>query len=440
MLATVAVAGVTALSSAAANVGHDEPRLELGTVEERAPLVGADGLPLQSADILDARPAEGEHAAAVTLPTASDPAFVPSASRCEDELVTSEALNVQFDTGIGRMVGADYQRAFELDDERVLWVFQDAFFADGLGDPTLAHNAAAIQDGMCFDAFVGGTEQQPESWIAADDTQAFRHWYWPLDGYERDADTFVLYLAEMDERGASYLDNATPVATWTAQIDLTTMKPGELERAPNPNDELYGFEITTDDTHLYLYGQCHRQFGFSYLGHDPCAAEVYIARQPLDDPTRPLEYWNGSTWSRNSRTATNIAPLQGPDGEQRTANPIQIERDGDRWIAVTKADDWWGDTVYFDTAPSPEGPWTTTAALPVSAPGDPDEFAAYFVSFIPSDEVDTALAISSNRWDGTFSDTYHPRFTTVADRVWDEREAVNIGGDVWLPTGEPISQ
>jgi hypothetical protein len=358
---------------------------------------------------------------------------------CLQQSTNAESLNAAFDAGLGNIVGADYQRAFELDDGRVLWVFQDAFIDDGAGEPTLVHNAGAIQDGMCFTSLAGGTQTRPTSWIAPEHTNRFRHWYWPLDGYEQDADMFVLYLAEMEEHGSAYLRNATPLATVSVEIDLNTMTAGKLGGAPNSTTDLYGFEVTTDDEYRYLYGQCHRQFGFAYLGHDECANLVYVARQPLEQPNVPLEYWDGNDWTRNSRAAANIAPLHAPDGEQRGANPMQIERDGDRWIAVTKAADWWGNFVYFDVAPRPEGPWTTTAVLPVANQGDPGEFSSYFVSFIPTSNEGRTIAISNNRWDGRFSDEYHPTFTPVRPYVWFPRHAQMITDDLWLPLGKPVN-
>jgi hypothetical protein len=358
----------------------------------------------------------------------------PASSDDCDGDVTTDTLNAVFDAGVDGMVGADYQRSFELADGRVLWVFQDAFIDDGVGEPTLVHNAAVIQNGICFDTLVGGSPGRPESWVGADSTDPFEHWYWPLDGYQRDDGVFVLFVAEMREEGATYLDNATPVATRTVEIDPETMTAGGLDSAPNPDTQLYGFEITTDDDYLYLYAQCHRQFGFSFVGHDECATDVYVARQPLGSPNQPLTYWTGTDWTRNSARAVNIAPTSGPDGEARTVNPMQIERDGDRWIAVTKAGDWWGDTAYFDVAPSPEGPWTTTAVFPVATQGDPDEVASYFISFVPSDDSGRTIAISNNRWDGERSSIYHPRFHEVDDIAWDERDPQRITDNLWLPT------
>ena len=346
-----------------------------------------------------------------------EPVSAPSGVGC-DQAVTADSLNAAFDAGVDSIVGADYQRAFELPDGRTLWVFQDAFVDDGAGSATLVHNAGLVQDGACYEALHGGSDAQPASWIAADTTARFQRWYWPLDGYLADDDTFVLFLAEMVEAGATYLDNATPVATWSVEIELDTLAVGPLERSPNPDDRLYGFEVTTDDDYLYLYAQCHRQFGFGLAGHDECASDVYVARQPLDRPrSQPLEYWTGDGWSRNSRAAVNIAPTTGPNGEPRDVNPMQIERDGDRWIAATLVGDWWGEHIYYDVAPSPEGPWTTTAVEPLPMGGGP-EVASYFVSFVPSDEPGHTLAVSNNRWDGEFSEYYRPEFTTVPAATW----------------------
>ena len=442
-VATASMAAWSAVSPRAEASLDPDPAPESGFA---APTIASDGGTLPAAvagpgvDDADAPPVAVSAPAPSIESSAATGKVVSAASTvgCAERDVTAAGLNEVFDDGIDAMVGADYQRAFEFDDGRVLWVFQDAFVDDGVGAPTLVHNAAVIQDGMCFELLVGGTEQRPASWIGADDTRSFADWYWPLDGYQADEDTFVLFVAEMEERGGRYLENATPLATWTVSIDLEAMAPGALERAPNPGDALYGFEITPDDEYLYLYGQCHRQFGFSWLGHDDCANSVFVARQPLDEARRPLEYWTGDGWTRNSRDAVNIAPVHTPDGAARGANPMQVERDGDRWIAVTKADDWWGGEVYFDVAPAPQGPWTTTAVLPVETQGDPEEVAAYFVSFVPSDEPGRTIAVSNNRWSGEFSDIYHPRFATVAEGLWSPREAEMVTARLGLPTGDRI--
>ena len=336
-------------------------------------------------------------------------------------LVTAETLNETFTDSTDGLVGADYQRALELPDGRVFWTFQDAYIDDGVGGLTLLHNAAMIQTGSCFELLHGGTEGSPEPWVGADTTDPYARWYWPLDGYVADADTMVLHFAEMVERSSGYLERTEPVATWMVEVDLTTMTVGPMERAPNPGEELYGFSVTTDDEYVFLYAHCHRQFGFTEFGHDPCGADVLVARQPMDMPSSyPLEYWTDDGWSRNSRLAVNVAPETGPDGSPRHINPMQVERDGDEWIAVTKVHDWWGDEIHVDTAPSPEGPWTTTAVEPM--PTGDDEIANYFATLVPTD-IGWAVAVSHNRWDGSLSSDYRPHFAPIDDR-WTKSQPV----------------
>ena len=56
---------------------------------------------------------------------------VAASDDCLQQASSAESLNAVFDSGLDNIVGADYQRAFELADGRVLWVFQDAFIDDG---------------------------------------------------------------------------------------------------------------------------------------------------------------------------------------------------------------------------------------------------------------------------------------------------------------------
>lgn len=90
-----------------------------------------------------------------------------------DAHVTAEMLNDAFGDSPDGLVGADYQRANELPDGRVLWTFQDAFVDDGVGGPTLVHNAAMVQTGSCFELLYGGSEALPEPWVGAESTDPF---------------------------------------------------------------------------------------------------------------------------------------------------------------------------------------------------------------------------------------------------------------------------
>jgi hypothetical protein len=61
------------------------------------------------------------------------------------------------------------------------------------------------------------------------------------------------------------------------------------------------------------------------------------------------------------------------------------------------------------------------------------------VSFVPTSSEGRTIAISNNRWDGQFSNGYHPTFTTVRPYVWYHRHAQMITDHLWLPFGKPIN-
>jgi hypothetical protein len=320
------------------------------------------------------------------------------------------------------LAGADYQRAIDLPDGRRLWTFQDAYVHRPDRSDALVHNVAVVQDGGCFDLLHGGTPDDPTSWLAADATVPFEHWFWPLAATIPGDGTVRIFLAELEERGPRYLANATPLATWVATVDATTLAPVAFGPAPDPGPALYGWSVASDTHFTYLYGHCYRQFGFGFLGHDDCTSAVTVART-THDLQRPLQYWDGTRWSADPNTSVNIAPKLAPDGTPRSINPTQFAHIGGRWIAVTKEGDWWGSKIYLDTAPGPTGPWTTTAALDATAP-DPDE-NTYFASIVTANDGNghVVVGLSHNRWDGDRTSLYRPTFQTVPLNRWDQPTA-----------------
>lgn len=336
--------------------------------------------------------------------------------------------------------GADYQRAIALDDGRVLWLFQDAFVDDGGGAPTLSHNLGMLQpaeEHECATLLTGGDGDDP--WIAADLTDDFEHWYWPMAGYQSGPATATVFVAEMIERGDHYLANPEPVATWTVEIDLDTMQPSPLEPAPDASSDLYGWSEASDGEWRYLYGYCNRQFGYSDFGHDECTERVSVARQPIADSSAALTYWDGSRWVADPEAAIDISPTTAPDGSPRGPDPMQVRHGDDGWwYAVTKPGDWWGDAVFYDVAPNPYGPWTTTAVVPMAAydVGVEPGTNSYFASFAPVDP--NRVIISQNCWEVPACPAYRPASVRSPEQLWTKRAAVDVGDGLALPIGHLI--
>jgi hypothetical protein len=331
---------------------------------------------------------------------------------------TAADLDALFASDIGPVIGADYQRTFPLPDGRTLWVFQDAFLRTSTGVIRLVHNIGLVQSGRCFTLLRSGTAADPRPWLGPARTTPFSHWFWPLGGTVAADGTFRLFVAEMVERGPRYLSNTEPVATLVARIELPTLRVARLRPAADPGVQLYGWSVVDRGRFTYLYGHCYRQFGWSFVGHDACAAAVKVARVPRGRLNRQPAYWDGTTWSTRARRAVNIAPARGPDGEVRSVNPMQIAHIDGCWIAVTKVGDWFGHTIHLDRAPTPRGPWKTAAVLPAPPLGPESEYNTYFASFIARTRTSYIVGLSNNRWDGALSNAYRPTFISIPLSRW----------------------
>jgi hypothetical protein len=370
-----------------------------------------------------------------------DDRLTPSSSTCLGS-TAPDALSGLLAAEPGGVIAADYQRAIELSDGRTLWLFQDATIRLPLPDPTttttttidpdepplppapterLLHNIGMLQTGSCFEVLRSGTAADPKAWLLPAQTTPYAHWYWPLDAAMGADGRLYVHLAEMFERGALYLSTTEPVGTRIVGLDLATMTITSEGVPPSSSTSLYGFSIASDGTWTYLYGQCHRQFGwdmglFGVRAHDlSCSSHVPVARVPLGQLFAAPSYWDGNSWQPHPARAAAVMPTEG-----RAINPSQVRYDGDEFVAVTKVDDWFGATVYLDRAPSAQGPWTNYAQVPVS-PKCRTACNTYFASWIPSTATDsrasnrTVVGLSHNRWDGIVTTVNRPTFFTVPD-------------------------
>ena len=294
--------------------------------------------------------------------------------------------------GIDDIDGADYQRAIRLPDDRVLWTFQDAFVGG-----RLLHNVAAVQSGRCFTR-IGPDDR---SWLLADDTVHQRRWHWILDGLvSADGTAIELFVVEMHETGDRYLGRTRPTALRRVTVDAATLEFVETVDEPWIEDRLYGWSVTSDADHTYLYSHCYRQFGHdTLLGFDECSSEITVARVDRGDPAGARTYWDGQGWNPEPSSAVPVV-----DATLFFAgnNPAQIRFTGERFELVEKRGDWFGDAVEFATAPDPFGPFEPAASVAQPLPCSSDTCNSYFATWVPWQSSDgTAIwMISHNRWNG----------------------------------------
>lgn len=312
-----------------------------------------------------------------------------------------------------QLAGADYQRVVALPDGRYLWLFQDVYIRGRNGTSTFAHNAALVQADQCFTVLYSGTFANPGEYLFPDQTQRWRHWFWPLAGDVGADGRFHLFVAEMRENGTSYLTHTEPIRTWKVAIDLATMEVVDRRPAVDPSASLYGFSVQSDGGYTYLFAHCHRQFGWDafpfvdppvYVHDWDCAARMTVARIPRGQFDQPLQYWNGSTWVASAGQAANIAP----GGRLVSASQMYVV-DG-KWVSVTKVGDWFGTHVEIDVANAPQGPYQTVRTI--ATPAKCSDCNTYFPSLLPYRAGDGSLLLGiSNNVFGSFDlSRYHPTF------------------------------
>jgi hypothetical protein len=340
-----------------------------------------------------------------------------AASWCRPD-TSPGSLSRLFDGDPGGIVGADYPRTLDLGGGVVFWTFQDARFRLSNGSIRTVHNIGVVQTGRCFRMLTGGSAGNPRSWLFDADTTPLRRWFWPLDAELGTDGRIYVFMAEMREEGSHYLDRTVPQATRVAAVNTTTWNVEWYGSATNSSRDLYGWSIMSDDEWTYLFAQCHRQFGFDHivngvLGHDKsCSPRVTVARVRRGRLFDAPRYWTGGGWHSDPRRA---APIIGRTSE-RFSNPSQFLFVNNRWMAVTKINDWWGSKIYVEMADRATGPYgrvaTITPALKCA------DCNTYFASWAegqtgggPASPL--MVSLSHNRWDGLPSSLYRPTFFTI---------------------------
>ncbi len=314
----------------------------------------------------------------------------------------AEGLDHLFQGQVGRIAGSDYVRPFALPNGNTLILMQDVFLArsrssrpvTNLRQAGFVHNAAVLLDlNGCVSRTMSGTR----SYIGSSRTRTLSRWFWAMGG-AMGADGYLhVMVAEMrnpNRTGAAA--GAEPVGTWQATIDPVTLRVRSFTPAVNDGAGLYGWAVTSDDAFTYLFSHCYRQFiPGTYMGHDPsCSGDVRVARVPRGEFDAPLEYYGDGRWHSEEEAAK---PLEFPGA--RAINPVSIQRLGDTFVSVSKEGDWWGTTIYVDTAHTPTGPWTTIATITPSTKCA--DCNTYYASLMPwrQDNGSLVIALSNNAWD-----------------------------------------
>ncbi len=297
---------------------------------------------------------------------------------CADDL-SVDSLNRFLGDRIGPVLGWDYQHVYPLGGDRYLWVFQDAFLdhsgvVNTLGAARFVHNAALVQDGTCFQLLHRGTSNRPDAFEVGDGRADLRtKWFWPMGG-ELVGDELWMFWVEMIKdpydpdppNGLGW----HPERTFLASYDATTLERTSFFLAPNSGAlPVYGYAVSSDDTHTYLFGNTFEQNMFrdgGFWNGPHSATDMWLARVPFGRVATAPEYRTADGWSLDAADAVPIV------SRFFAENPMQPRFVDGQWVATTAVDGYWGDQLAVDVAPDPWGPWTTVQFGPlVPRNGDP---------------------------------------------------------------------
>ena len=311
-------------------------------------------------------------------PTISRPRWVPPAPLVDNP----------FAQPVGNWLGGDIPRVYPLPDGREVWWLNDSFIPQD-GQPPVdqfefVRNIVFIRglDGS-LEMRTGEKSGAPWDFLADLDPDHFHRFLWPLGGMV-DGSLLKVFVAEMECEHPKWAVCSRPIATWLATYRWSDMSLLDLRPAANPGVRpVYGFSVVSDADWTYLFGA-----GVEYNTPDVQGGsdQTFVARVPRGKLEQVPSYWDGTGWGDDPARAVPLIERGYADFRMSV-----IPWKG-HYIGVAKEDEFVGPAIFVMSAPAPQGPWTTLAAIPLPAtPGAPD-IVTYDASPYPL-PVDGKLAV-----------------------------------------------
>lgn len=380
-------------------------------VDENDPAVVARPIPQEPTDSTPPSTIAPPPWAASTRTTPGG--YVGTDVGCVTEL-SAPVLDKFFAARLGPLLGWDYQHVYAMGDNRYLWLFQDAFIdysgtVSNLGKARFVHNAAMMQDGLCFTLMYGGTSTNPEPFEPGDGTGSVgTKWFWPMGG-EMGMGQLWVYWVEMvkDPVDPTPPDGLGwhPNRVYVAAYDQWTLTRTAWMPAQDPNvTPIYGYAVASDNVYSYLFGNTFeqnmtREGGFWKGPHT--ATKMWLARVPRGQLYARPEYRTADGWSPNRNDAVAIS------SRFFAENPMQPRFLDGQWVASTKVDGYWGEDLVIDVANNPWGPWTPVDYFRLQPRGNDPLKNSYHAQVLPyRDKLGSLLVVISNNARNMARDAY----------------------------------
>jgi hypothetical protein len=295
----------------------------------------------------------------------------------------ADAYNAAFGSPMGFWQAGDVAQWYPLPDGRTLWILNDSYInrknPNGSlnADSVLVRNIAVMQSGNCFEPIAGIKKDEPpnpalpppppvdplapppdpvpESFFAALEKKDGL-WWWAHGGAV-DGEFIRIFFTQMRQVGpVGWAINFVPQYTRVVTYRWRTMEFVSTDAPANQGvDPVYGFSIASDSEWTYLFG-ANTDLRFAHAGKDNYVARVRKGRV-FDNPT----YWDGRDWVSNAAAAVSISTAG------TWAHRLRVMFDDDRWVAVSKEDEFFGSNLLVWEAPRAQGPWAVTQRLPISS-------------------------------------------------------------------------
>jgi len=380
-------------------------------VDENDPAVVARPIPAEPTDSTPPSTTAPPPWAASTRTTPGG--YVGTDVGCVTEL-SAPVLDKFFADRLGPLLGWDYQHVYAMGDNRYLWLFQDAFIdysgtVSNLGKARFVHNAAMMQDGLCFTLMYRGSTTSPEPFEPGDGTASVsKKWFWPMGG-EMGMGQLWVYWVEMVK---DPVDPAPPDGlgwhpnrVWVAAYDQWTLTRTAWMPAQDPSvTPMYGYAVASDNVYSYLFGNTFeqnmtREGGFWKGPHS--ATKMWLARVPRGQLYARPEYRTADAWSPNRNDAVPIS------SRFFAENPMQPRFLDGQWVASTKVDGYWGEDLVIDVANDPWGPWSPVDYFRLQPRGNDPIKNSYHAQVLPyRDKLGSLLVVVSNNARNMARDAY----------------------------------
>lgn len=314
-----------------------------------------------------------------------------------------------FDRRFGAWVAGDVPRAYDLGNDRTLWITNDSYLTDdravtAVGDASFQRNAAFVER----DGRLGLIHSPFEPFLANGGGSHFDQWFW-FHGSVRVGDRIEAFVSLMRRTGPlGWAINFEYADTWIASISTRDGSIIDLRPAPNRGTKpLYGFSVASDDEWTYLFG--------NNAFYDSGSLPNFVARVPFGEVDQAPRYWDGRRWVASASDAASI--YDGVPGAQGLACRLHVFRWRDEWWASHKWNEFFGAEIHLLRAPAPSGPWTVVERVPVTPRTGDARSCTYDAQARPIDLRTIQLWWSNNAYAETDvqadASRYRPKFESI---------------------------